>query len=150
MATENEERLMYERYILPNLGTGATPPSDISFPTTGATHRIPLPPERILPLEQRFDTLESRMTALERFLESKGIDISMELTSQLRISICEKLSNLLNAKYRGKIVAITYDGKILASANTDIKLMKKLDEMKYPADQIFLHRVGAKSLAGWI
>jgi len=151
MATENEERLMYERYIEPNIRTGATSAfSDPIGPTTSATPRSSFPIVNMLPFEQRLEILESKVTVIEGMLERKGMDISTELSSQLRENIVGKIDALLKAEYKGKFVAITYDRKIIASAETEIELMKVLEELRYPSDQIFLHRVGSRSVSGWI
>lgn len=50
----------------------------------------------------------------------------------------------------GKYVGISIEGKILASADDDLQLLQELDTIKYPASEIFLHRVGARPFAGWI
>ena len=139
------ERQIFDRCVRPHLPSGATLATEEAY-TTSAT-----PTEHeVLAQSEQVNILEQRVATLERILESRGIDVLAETKLQLRKSICNQLSDLLNSTYSGKYVAITYDGKILSSADTDIELLQNLENIDYPADQIFLHKVGSKTFAGWI
>lgn len=79
----------------------------------------------------------------------------MEVGNRVRIlelqdKIYENLRELLEHDYKNAFVAITYDGKIIASNDENVRLLEKLKELNYPGSQIFIRKVGATSVAGWI
>ena len=77
--------------------------------------------------------------------QSKDENSSLELQDK----IYENLKELLERDYKNAFVAITYDGKILASHKDNVGLLEKLRELNYPNSQIFIRKVGAISIAGW-
>jgi hypothetical protein len=64
--------------------------------------------------------------------------------------IYESLREFLERDYKNAFVALTYDGKIVASDNSNVGLLKKLKELNCQASQIFIRKVGATSVVGWI
>lgn len=64
------------------------------------------------------------------------------------LGIYKKLKGILEREYNGQFVAITYDGKILASSNGVGNLLTKLKDINYPnSSEIFIKKVG-KAVAG--
>ncbi len=98
---------------------------------------------KIAKLEERLEELEKASDA------TKKLSIEQH-KMQLQDMICKKLRELLEREYKGKYVAITYDGRIVAFADTDIQLLQELEKIDYPADQIFLHKVGSRAITGWL
>ena len=65
------------------------------------------------------------------------------------LGIYKKLKGILERDYSGQFVAITYDGKILASSNGVGNLLTKLKDINYPnSSEIFIKKVGVKAIAG--
>jgi len=64
--------------------------------------------------------------------------------------IYECLRELLERDYKNTFVALTYDGTIVASDNNNVGLLEKLKELNCQASQIFIRKVGATAVAGWI
>lgn len=100
---------------------------------------------------------------IENALRAKGhkssLDIVKSPKSQLKTEnsslelqdkIYENLRELLERDYNNVFVAITYDGKIMASDNDNVGLLKKLKELNCQSDQVFIRKVGAISVAGCI
>lgn len=48
----------------------------------------------------------------------------------------------------GKYVAVSLEGGILASSDSRLDLLRKVDEIQYPPDRVFLHRIGEKPFIG--
>jgi len=94
--------------------------------------------------------LEERLEELEKASNTPKTLSTEQHKMQLQDTICEKLSELLETEYKGKYVALTYDGRIVASSDTDIQLLQELEKIDYPADQIFLHKVGSRAITGWL
>ena len=67
----------------------------------------------------------------------------------LQDKIYENLRDVLERDYKNAFVAISYDGKILASNVDNVGLLERLRELNYPHSQIFIRKVGATSIAGW-
>ncbi len=78
--------------------------------------------------------------------QSKTENRSLELQDK----IYENLREFLERDYKNAFVALTYDGKIVASDDNNVGLLEKLKELNYPSSQIFICKVGANSVAGWI
>jgi len=98
---------------------------------------------KIARLEERLEELEKASGSIKT--------VSMEQHKmQLQDIVCEKLRGLLETEYKGKYVALTYDGRIIASAETDVQLLQELEKIDYPVDQIFLHKVGSRAISGWL
>lgn len=72
-------------------------------------------------------------------------------TCQLKIQkrICENLAETLN-KYKGNFVAISYDGKIITEDSTEVGLFEKIEKLKIPKRSIFIYKVGAEAVGGWL
>lgn len=107
---------------------------------------------RYAPYEQELlSKLENRIRHLETMLEQQMATFkpSSDAAVQLQNDIVEKVKPALEGLPAGSAVAITYDGKVIAKADTDMELLSALDKLAYPAGQIFLHRVGAKGIGGW-
>jgi len=105
---------------------------------------------RIEQFDQRLTNIENEFEELKMMIEAGGMKLSEERKLKVQKDICKRLSDLLTKNFMNKYVAITYDGQIVASAETDIELLKKLREITYPSDQIFLHKVGSTAVAGWL
>ncbi|MEM3383670.1 MAG: hypothetical protein QXD42_03985 [Nitrososphaerales archaeon] len=97
-------------------------------------------------LEEALD----RISNIERVLTTKGLMRLEEDKIRLQDEIVSRLKPILERDYEGLFVAITYEGKIVASSKSDIDLLKKIRELNLPRTQIFLHRVGAKATEGWL
>ena len=67
----------------------------------------------------------------------------------LQDKIYDTLRKFLERDYKNFFVAITYDGKILASDNDNVGLLEKLNKVNYPRSQIFIRKVGADAVVGW-
>lgn len=91
----------------------------------------------VLELKKNIESLKSQSEAGNRSLEFQD-------------KVYENLRELLERDYKNTFVAITYDGKILASSEDNVGLLEKLRELNYPSSQIFIRKVGATSVAGWI
>jgi hypothetical protein len=68
---------------------------------------------------------------------------------ELQDEIYRSLRDLLEKDYKDAFVALTYDGKVIASANSNVLLLEKLKELDCPSARIFIRKVGATSVAGW-
>ncbi|MCS4537591.1 MAG: hypothetical protein HYY67_01855 [Thaumarchaeota archaeon] len=86
---------------------------------------------------------------LEQFIESRGLKLDEMRELALRESIVSRLSSYLSQNYNDQVVAITYDGKIVASAESDFELIERVEVLSIPSSQIFMHRVG-RPPEGWI
>ena len=85
--------------------------------------------------------MNKRFSLLEKSLENRR-----ETTrTQLQDIVYERLYNFLLQNYPEKYVALTYSGEVIASEDTDIKLFKHLQQIKYPPEQIFIHKVIPKN-----
>lgn len=69
---------------------------------------------------------------------------------ELQDEIYENLREFLERDYKNTFVALTYDGKIVASGDSNVALLEKLKELNCQSSQIFIRKVGATSVAGWI
>jgi hypothetical protein len=87
-------------------------------------------------------------TQMERFVESRGLKLDEMRELALRESIVSRLASYLDQNYDDQVVAITYDGKIVASAKSDFELIGKIEALTIPSSQIFMHRVG-RPPEGW-
>lgn len=67
----------------------------------------------------------------------------------LQDKIYNNLKDVLERDYKNLFVAITYDGKILASDYNNVGLLGKLFKVNYPKGQIFIRKVGSEAVAGW-
>ncbi len=106
---------------------------------------------------QFYDIVDNNLTALlyeiteiKKTIES--IKSSKELKTgslDLQDKIYKSLYDVLERDYKDIFVAITYDGKILASDENNVGLLNKLKKLNYPSSQIFIRKVGKKAVAGW-
>lgn len=69
---------------------------------------------------------------------------------ELQDEIYRNLREFLERDCKGAFVALTYDGKIVASGDSNVSLLEKLKEVNIPSSQIFIRKVGADSVAGWL
>jgi hypothetical protein len=67
----------------------------------------------------------------------------------LQDEIYRNLRESLERDYKNAFVALTYDGKIVAHDDNNVGLLEKLKELNYSESQIFIRKVGSKSVAGW-
>ncbi len=88
-----------------------------------------------------------KMKALIEYIGYKKVKIPSYVN--LRESIIEQKRQLLASEYNGKAVAMTYEGRIVGSADNMVDLLKRLQTIDYPSDQIFLHVVDEEP-AGWL
>jgi hypothetical protein len=63
--------------------------------------------------------------------------------------IYESMREFLERDYENAFVALTYEGKIVASDESNVGLLEKLKELDCQVSQIFIRKVGATSVAGW-
>ena len=82
-------------------------------------------------------------------MDQGGIIDMRRINKNMINKVYESLRDILEREYNGKFVAITYDGKILASSNDNVDLLIKLKDINYPSSKIFISKVGAKAVAGW-
>ena len=68
---------------------------------------------------------------------------------ELQDKIYENLRDSLERDYKNAFVALTYDGKIVASGGSNVSLLEKLKELNYQRSQIFIRKVGSASVASW-
>jgi hypothetical protein len=68
----------------------------------------------------------------------------------LQDEIYRNLRKFLEQYYRDAFVALTYDGKIVASGDSSVALLEKLKEIDCPSSKIFIRKVGADSVVGWL
>ena len=69
---------------------------------------------------------------------------------ELQDEIYENLREFLERDCKNAFVALTYDGKIVASDDSNVGLLEKLKELNCQSSQIFIRKVGATSVAGWV
>ena len=93
---------------------------------------------------------------LLKFMKSGDWSISVDSTDivgdellELQDKIYENLREYLERDYKNAFIALTYDGEIVASGDSNIALLEKLKEINRPSSQIFIRKVGATSVAGW-
>ena len=82
-------------------------------------------------------------------LESLHAELQDERKLGIQKDVLKSLNEQLTQHFTDKYVAISYDGKVIAAADTDIELLKKIQKSGYVADEIFLHKVGSAAFAGW-
>jgi hypothetical protein len=69
---------------------------------------------------------------------------------ELQDEIYRSLRKFLEQDYKDAFVALTYDGKIVASGDSNVALLEKLKEFKGERSQIFIRKVGANSVSEWL
>ncbi len=131
-----------------------TEESKLSSATT-VGREVPTPTEiaRVLPyvmptilgefaeLTSRIVTLESKIRELKtaKTLSTTNAD---DIKLNLQRDIFRKLEGLLNSKHNEKVVAISYGGEILVSAETELDVLKRIDELGVDHNSVFIARTG--------
>ena len=101
--------------------------------------------------DENLNAIDYEVSELKKLIESlKSRSEAGNRSLELQDKVYENLRELLERDYKNAFVAITYDGKILASNEDNVGLLEKLRELNYPSSQIFICKVGATSVAGWI
>ena len=100
-------------------------------------------------------TLEDRMVSIEGILKSVNVEIKSirQDLENVKKSIpdtdgvdpmdeaVERAEPLLMEKYRAKFVGLTYDGEVIDSADSEYKMIKKLQKSGVPNEQCFIYEV---------
>jgi len=87
--------------------------------------------------------IEARYQALFRQMEAAQTQDSEG--TELEDQALKKVKPELDAKYRGDYVAVSYGGKIIASARTITELLDGVRELAIPKDQFFIFGVPLKN-----
>lgn len=87
--------------------------------------------------------IEARYQALLRQMEAAQTQDSEG--TELEDQALKKVKPELDAKYRGDYVAVSYGGKIIASARTITELLDGVRELAIPKDQFFIFGVPLKN-----
>ncbi|CAG0941193.1 hypothetical protein BROC_01331 [Candidatus Brocadiaceae bacterium] len=102
-------------------------------------------------VDENLNAINYEVVELKRYIKSSKSQSETENRSlELQDKIYENLRKFLERDYKNAFVALTYDGKIMASDDNNVGLLEKLKELNYPSSQIFIRKVGATSVAGWI
>lgn len=79
-----------------------------------------------------------------------GMKLTKEPKLEEQDKIYENVREFLERDCKDAFVALTYDGIIVASDNSNVGLLEKLKGLNRQASQIFIRKVGATAVAGWI
>lgn len=142
-----EERLYRQNILRANVPLALT-----NFPTSTEDLEISTSEATRIwsDIEPRVERTRSSLDIIKALIAYAGNkDVKPPSYVNLRESIIKQKRKLLESEYKGKAVAITYEGRIVGSADNVIDLLKKLQTIDYPADQIFLHAVDEEP-AGWL
>ena len=127
-------------------------PTIIESVTTKKTFQLP----NEIAIQIRFDAQKQTSLAISK-LEYKYQDMfnqflehiqQTQISPKHEIDLEQKIVNgireyLVN-QFKGTYVAITYDGKVVDSDVSKIKIMKRIKTMEIPTEQIFLYAVPLK------
>ena len=98
--------------------------------------------EKVCEMDERLSRLES---AQEEMDAAKGGlvrgSVSGSDNAERMSLVVDSLEPVLREKYRGRFVALTYDGKIIESADSGTGILEKLNECPVPRDQRFIYGV---------
>jgi len=100
-------------------------------------------------VENKINTLLYELSEIKKEFEAIKSSTEFKTSLNLQDQIYKSLYEILERDYKDAFVAITYDGKILASHENNIGLLNKLKKLNYPSSQIFIRKVGRKAVAGW-
>lgn len=101
--------------------------------------------------DENLKALNYEVIELKKYIKSsKSQSETKNQSFELQDKIYENLREFLEREYKNAFVALTHDGKIIASDDNNVGLLEKLKELDYPSSQIFIRKVGATSVAGWI
>ena len=93
-------------------------------------------------LRNEVNALKARHELIEQILNEKfNLTLGDFQKYFERLRVIEELRDELASKYRGKVVAITYDKKILIAEEDEITLLKKLITSNIDPDNVFIYRV---------
>jgi hypothetical protein len=53
----------------------------------------------------------------------------------------EEILPTLDSSYEGKYIAITKDGRVVLSADSDIELLERIEESEFEGSELFMRRV---------
>lgn len=93
---------------------------------------------------------EVRIVLIEDNETGNVSDYEIVSLLELQDQIYENLRESLEKDYKNAFIALTYDGKVVASDDSSVGLLEKLKELNYQSSQIFIRKVGATSVAGCI
>lgn len=96
-------------------------------------------------MEQNMPVIEKRIGLLfeKELAEIKKMIKSNDYTSENEImsKIIEHQNAYLKEHYKGKVVALTFEGRIVGSGNSRIDVLKQIDTMTIPKEQVFIYPV---------
>jgi len=127
----------------PTITESVTTKKTFQLPTEIVT-QIMLDSKKQISLE--ISKLESKyQDMLNQFSEHiQQTQISQKHEINLEQKIVDDIREYLVNQFKGIHVAITYDGKVIDSDISKIKIMKRVKKMEIPSEQIFLYAVPLK------
>jgi len=114
------------------LGGSSYPPTlDQTFslvePTTESPFKLQEIEDKYRKLEKEIQDLKSKQDKPNNF--------------QIQQSIIEHNKYFLNQNHKGEFVALTYEGKVIASSSVKVDVIKKVKSSKIPLNQVFIYGV---------
>jgi len=102
-------------------------------------------------VDENLNAINYEVIELKKYIKSlKSQSETKNQSLELQDKIYENVREFLERDYKNAFVALTHDGKIIAFDDNNVDLLEKLKEPNYPSSQIFIRKVGATSVAGWI
>lgn len=97
-------------------------------------------------MSQYVDDIEKKYLKLQS--EIDNIKSSTEKTDSINFDLQERVidsnKEYLLHNYKGKFVALSYEGKILDSSENELELIKKIKQLPIPKNQLFIYPVPLK------
>ena len=113
--------------------------------------KFSLPPEIVSQIVTDAGKLFQK-EALEMKKEIENMKVELELIKknqtfdnvELELTVIKELKKYLMEQFRGKFVAVTYDKKIIESANSRNEILESLKKNNIPKEQLFIYGVPLK------